>query len=309
MATVNPILFYNPVWTVNNLIGQNNVGGFIYFYDSENPTQFKTVYKDSGLTNPWPNPISIGMQGAQDDTYTIYGTDDGPYRVVVADATNVPIETYDPFPYADSGGPIVPDQEITNQIVNGQLKFFPQEVYDPVPESIIGVAPNYDFIKNNDSAIDVLTFQQLALGQTNIPSFPEWLINYTCTGPGSAETQKDLIIYLSDAFAYSDTEMTAALNAISATTDIIEILFLQNFGTGGSPSTSVLTPIANQLLTPQSTPYLFTFTVPSVSGKVLGTNDDGFTALVIRYPLNQACNVGLTNFGFYFGAQAPVYQY
>lgn len=308
-STVEPILFYNPVWTINDLIGQPNVNGFIYFYDSLNPTDLKTIYKDSLLTDPWPNPIEFNVNGAQDDNYPIYGTNDGPYRVEITEDDGTPIYVFDPFPYADTGSPIVPDQEITNQVPNGQFNYAGQLSYSPVPTTITNVVPGHDFIKTNTSATDTLTVQQLNIGQTTVPAFPRYQINYVCTGPGSGETQKDYIIYISDAFAYSATELTMSINASSSTANTLEFLFVQNFGTGGSPSTQVSTTIASQVLTAQPTDYTFTFTVPSANGKSLGTTTQGYTALVFRLPLNAACNITFDNAGLYIGDSAPDYQY
>jgi hypothetical protein len=48
----------------------------------------------------------------------------------------------------------------------------------------------------------------------------------------------------------------------------------QFFGTGGSPSSSVATPEQTFVLTASWTRYSFTFAVPSISGKTLGTNPD-----------------------------------
>lgn len=308
MSSNNPVLFCNPVWTVNNLIGQPNSGGKIYFYNSNNPTQFKTVYKDSSLTTAWPNPILFDITGAQDDNYPIYGTNDGPYRVEITDSNNTPIKTFDPFPYLGNDGPLVPDVEINNQIANGQFKYWRNQSYSPVPLKILGVAPNFDFIKSNTSATDTLSFVQNILGQTNIPGFPEWYLQYICTGPGSGETQKDLIAYLSDAFAYSGAEMTFSLWGISPTSNDIEVIFIQNFGTN-APSTPVVTTVGTLSFNPQWKNYTLTFTVPSVSGKILSSLNDGYTAIALRFPLNAACNVGVTNLGLYFGQTAPDYQY
>lgn len=307
-STANAILFYNPVWTVNDLIGQPNSGGKIYFYDSQNPTNFKTVYKDSELTIPWPNPILFDITGAQDDNYPIYGTDDSPYRVVITDINNTPIKTFDPFPSLESGGPNVPDVEIGNQIANGQFKYFSQQSFSPVPASIIGVAPNFDFVKNNTTAVDSLSFVQNIPGQTNVTAFPEWYLQYICTGLGTSETQKDLIAYLSDPFAYSGAQMTFSVWGISSSSSPVEIIFLQNFGSENA-SSPVLTPLGPLALTPQWSNQTVTFTVPSVAGKDISPLNDGYSAIIVRFPLNMACNVAITNLGLYFGNNAPDYQY
>lgn len=61
----------------------------------------------------------------------------------------------------------------------------------------------------------------------------------------------------------------------------IAVEFEQNFGTGGSPSSAVTTYITNNTISTSWTRYTFTGTVPSISGKTIGTNNDSFLALNI----------------------------
>lgn len=49
---------------------------------------------------------------------------------------------------------------------------------------------------------------------------------------------------------------------------------VQNFGTGGSPSTQIRSAEQTFVLTANWTRYSFTFAVPSISGKTIGTNND-----------------------------------
>ena len=55
---------------------------------------------------------------------------------------------------------------------------------------------------------------------------------------------------------------------------------VQYFGTGGSPSSSVLVAGQTLTLTSSFAPFALTFNVPSIAGKALGTNNNDFLNLV-----------------------------
>ena len=55
----------------------------------------------------------------------------------------------------------------------------------------------------------------------------------------------------------------------------------QDFGTGGSPSTAVNTGSTKQAITSSWARYSFTVSVPSISGKTLGTTNDGYLAFIL----------------------------
>lgn len=62
-------------------------------------------------------------------------------------------------------------------------------------------------------------------------------------------------------------------------TPSISVELQQIFGTGGSPSSAVQTLFAKQAITTTWTRYSFTATVPSISGKTIGTTNDGYLEL------------------------------
>lgn len=61
----------------------------------------------------------------------------------------------------------------------------------------------------------------------------------------------------------------------------LAITLTQFFGTGGSPSTNVILTQQTFVLTANWTRYSFTFAIPSISGKTLGTANDDYLALWI----------------------------
>lgn len=61
----------------------------------------------------------------------------------------------------------------------------------------------------------------------------------------------------------------------------LTVRFDQNFGSGGSPSTLVSTAQQTFVLTANWTRYSLTFSIPSISGKTIGTNNDSNLLLLI----------------------------
>jgi hypothetical protein len=61
----------------------------------------------------------------------------------------------------------------------------------------------------------------------------------------------------------------------------LAVSFFQNFGTGGSPSSEVALTQQTFVLTGSWTRYSFTFEIPSISGKTIGTNNNDYLLLSI----------------------------
>jgi hypothetical protein len=77
---------------------------------------------------------------------------------------------------------------------------------------------------------------------------------------------------------------------------IQQIRLIQNFGTGGTPSASVTTQIAASIATSNVwRKFTYTFAIPSISGKTLGTNNDDYLWLLFYAPENAAYTVELAN--------------
>jgi hypothetical protein len=76
-----------------------------------------------------------------------------------------------------------------------------------------------------------------------------------------------------DVRTFAGQQVTVSFWAKAASgTPKIALELQQNFGTGGSPSATVLTYAGQYNLTTSWTRHSLTFTVPSISGKTLGTN-------------------------------------
>jgi hypothetical protein len=65
-----------------------------------------------------------------------------------------------------------------------------------------------------------------------------------------------------------------------ATAGNLSVKFVQDFGTGGSPSAQVQGTLQTFVLTPNWTRYSFTFSIPSIAGKTIGTNPNSSSLLL-----------------------------
>jgi hypothetical protein len=97
-----------------------------------------------------------------------------------------------------------------------------------------------------------------------------WARNVVATVAGAANyvftTQ-----YIEDVRTFAGQQITISYWAKADAAKPIAIELVQSFGTGGSPSTAVNTFVAKPTLTTSWARYSHTITVPSISGKTLGT--------------------------------------
>lgn len=99
----------------------------------------------------------------------------------------------------------------------------------------------------------------------------------------------------------SGKTVTVSFWAATGTALKLGVSIDQNFGTGGSPSAGVLG--AGQAVTLSTTPtrYTMTYTLPSITGKTLGTNGDDTTALVFWYSAGSSSATRAGNIGVQSG--------
>ena len=113
---------------------------------------------------------------------------------------------------------------------------------------------------------------------------------------------------------FSDTPVTFSFNAwddLATGGVVLAIKATQNFGTGGTPSASVVVSASETVaVTSSSERYTATIALPSISGKALGTNNDSFLMIEItpsRPASDKAVGLGLCQLEF--GGTATDFEY
>lgn len=96
----------------------------------------------------------------------------------------------------------------------------------------------------------------------------------------------------------------------SASTTLPRLTILQNFGTGGSPSTIVETSIGNNVaLTTSWQVFSYTVNIPNLSGKTLGTNEDDFLGVYFGMPINETVDIDIAQVQLEKGSVATDFEY
>ena len=127
----------------------------------------------------------------------------------------------------------------------------------------------------------------------------------SAAGDYSAQTQK-----IEGVRTFAGQTVTVSFWAKASTgTPNIGLSGLQNFGTGGSPSSNVIVTGSTTAITTSWARYSFTLNVPSISGKTIGSNNDdhfrvdlwtsaGTTISGLGYPAVGVQNVTIDVWGF-----------
>ena len=100
------------------------------------------------------------------------------------------------------------------------------------------------------------------------------------TGQTGTSVYTQLLQRIEDVRTFANQAVTISFWAKASTgTPKIAVEARQDFGTGGSPSTAVNTYIGQSTLSTSWVRYTQTVTIPSISGKTLGTTNNSFLAV------------------------------
>ena len=286
----------NPIWTFFDQLGEFAYGAEMTTYRDVARQEKKPTYADPAGIIENPNPMVLNEIGIPGGTSDIYWANDEKYYVEIK-AEDGTTYVFDNFPDAGAGGgSSVVGLDFENQLLDGQFRFFYDQTYSPLASGLIDIAPNWTFEKDNASATDSLSFERFNLGDNEPEASPIYYLHYVCTAQGAGETKKDIVQKMSDARTFEQQQVSFSFDAYTADTRTIEVYFVQNFGTGGSPSAEVSTSIGSFSVTGGGwSKKSATITVPSVGGKSLGTNEDDYVAIRIRMPLDSTSDIKFTN--------------
>lgn len=312
-------------WYFLDAEGRPAAGGTMETWQDSTLLIPKPVFKDPAGTNEYQNPIPLDATGGT--PVPMYWEDDGTskYFVVVRDINGDIIAQIGDYPIDGAGGgtPVTQTNDIENFIINGQFHiidpgFFVDMPVSDVPDNVtITLAPGggvfetdynsysfkkpivgdqgtgWAFTKQGGSGVtDTLTFVQSDIGGVP-PNFPSKntrnFIRYNATGAGDPITELQLRYSIPDIRTFSGKTITVSFDCTaSAGSALTSVSVLQDFGTGAGASATVITsenftfPVNDWGLR-QSVDI----SVPSISGKNIGADDNARFILAINIPPNE----------------------
>ena len=122
----------------------------------------------------------------------------------------------------------------------------------------------------------IVNQRTFALGQTDVPGNPNRYVEFQNFITGGGTNASSIFIQrIEDVRTFSGKQVTVSFWAQGDTAGTVAVHFRQAFGTGGSPSALVEIPGQEiVLLNGVWQYYTLTFSIPSIAGKTLGTNNN-----------------------------------
>lgn len=295
------------------------VNGTITYYKDEARTTAKDVFVLSGTPPNYTytnigNVVTLNNAGATayggiDTRIYYYPLDsDGNtelYYAVVKSAADVTQETREAWPnvFDESADGDNGDSAFSNYIPNGQFRHhntLPDdgEISDAVTQLALG---NWTFERPGGStAIDTVTFTRFADYTDSPESHPRYATKITHNGAGAGDLFKDLRVKFDDVSKFgSDVQqftLKFSARSLSGTLDNVDLMLIKNYGTGGAPSSPTFTSIQTFSIGGSYQSFVASFVFGDNSTKAIGTNDDDFLQLALRFPAGTLFDVELTNF-------------
>lgn len=286
--------------------------GTLTFYDDCNRTTPKSVYKLSGGPSSYiytdvGNVITLNSAGYPTDTIYYFPYDGDPdtsegdivlYYVEVKNESGVTQQNREAIPNLVKES--AESTNLENFIPNGQFRAN-KTIGDitSVEETCVAYGPWYWVQDSTSSATDNVSFNNL--GITNDPErYPRYECVVQSITPDGGDLVKDLRIRFKDVnkFASTTDVFTFKFSGRSKTgaNVSVEAFAVYNLGTGGSPSTRIEKSIKSSTdLTPSWTTVEGSFTFDVNDGETLGTNNDDYVEIAIRFPTDGAFTAGITD--------------
>jgi hypothetical protein len=166
-----------------------------------------------------------------------------------------------------NGGPLA---GFRNRIINGNFDFWQRGT------SFTGSEYGADrWIHGRTGTTHTATRQAFTLGQTDVPGEPTYFCRTVVSSVAGASNNSFLVQPIEDVRTFAGRQVTVSFWAKADATKNIAVELEQDFGTGGSPSANVTAIGTTKVSIGTSWQKVtITTTVPSISGKTLGTNGD-----------------------------------
>jgi hypothetical protein len=140
--------------------------------------------------------------------------------------------------------------------------------------------------------------QAFTLGQTDVPGEPTYFCRTVVSSVAGAGNLSILLQKLEDVRTFAGQQITVSFWAKADATKNIAVELIQSFGTGGSPSAEV-TSIGTTKVSIGTTfqKVTVTVTLPSISGKTLGSDNNSLLQLNIWFDAGSTYNARTDSLG------------
>lgn len=175
-----------------------------------------------------------------------------------------------------------------NAIINGNFDIWQRGSSFASPAANTYTADRWIISYDGSGATRTISIQAFTLGQTDVPNDPTWFYRLAQSVAGTAGAFNVIYQPIENVRTFAGETVTISFWAKAAASLTMPIVaFRQFFGTGGSPSAVVDTNAATSVSVGTSwTKYTYTVTLPSITGKTLGSDGNDALQFFIWLPVN-----------------------
>lgn len=209
--------------------------------------------------------------------------------------------------YADIG---IPFLAFRNRVLNGDFNIW-QRGTSLVTITSSGTHYPDQWVYLFDGSAASISSQRVAFttGQTAVPDNPLYYVENSVSVGATGQTFLQMCQNIEGVGTFQGQSVTVSFWAKADTgTRTLGVSLQQVFGTGGSPSSSVSTSGTTFTLTTSWAKYSYTFSVPSISGKTLGTNGNDYLQLILSHPVNSGFTIDIAHVQFEQGSNATQFE-
>jgi hypothetical protein len=182
-----------------------------------------------------------------------------------------------------------------NAIINGNFDHWQRGTSFSNPVSPSYQADRWQTLVDGSGATRTISRQSFTLGQSDVPGEPTYFIKYNQSVAGSGQTIHIFRQPIESVRTFAGQQITVSFYAKAASaTTLPSVQIAQFFGTGGSPSATVFTTVASNVsITTSWQRFTYSVTLPSISGKTIGSDGNDWVSLSFNLPLNATFNIDI----------------
>lgn len=197
-----------------------------------------------------------------------------------------------------------------NAIINGNFDFWQRGTSLSNPASGAYTSDRWLTAFNGTGATRTISRQVFTPGQTDVPGEPTAFYRFDQSVAGSGGTFSFISQRIEGVRTFAGQQVTVSFFARGAASlTILAIALVQFFGSGGSPSANVDTSFGGSPVVGTTfTRFSFTVTIPSISGKTLGTGGNDLLELLLLLPVNTTFTFDLASVQIELGPVATPFE-
>jgi hypothetical protein len=192
-----------------------------------------------------------------------------------------------------------------NKIINGDFGVWQRGTSFSNPANGTFCADRFKTINDGTGATRTVSQQAFTVGAAPVSGYEsQYFMRYAVTAAGSGNTYQGMQQFIEDVRTFAGQTVTFSFWAKADATRIVQVDLTQYFGSGGSGNVQTL--FSNQTLTTSWARYSGTVTLPSISGKTIGTG----SALQFGYyaPAATACTIDIWGVQLEYGSKATPFE-